>query len=88
MHRIEKYTSRNTICPDEKFAGTSTSSNINQPLDFFKLFLTDELINEIVHETNNYARKKLEEKLGQFMLGTIIYIYIIAQNIDTEFNIR
>lgn len=64
MHRIEKYTSRNTICPDEKFAGTSTSSNINQPLDFFKLFLTDELINEIVRETNNYARKKLEGKLG------------------------
>ena len=78
MHRIEKYTSRNTICPDEKFAGTSTSSNINQPLDFFKLFLTDELINEIVRETNNYARKKLEGKLGQLgqvRLGTIIYIY-------------
>lgn len=64
MHRIEKYTSRNTICPDEKFAGASTSSNINQPLDFFKLFLTDKLTNEIVRETNNYARKKLEEKLG------------------------
>lgn len=64
IYRIEKYTSRNTICPDEKFAGTSTSSNINQPLDFFKLFLTDKLTNEIVRETNNYARKKLEEKLG------------------------
>ena len=88
MHRIEKYTSRNTICPDEKFAGTSTSSNINQPLDFFKLFLTDELTNEIVRETNNYARKKLEGKLGQVRLGTIIYIYIIAQNNDTDFNIR
>lgn len=38
------------------------SSNIIEPLDFFKLFFTDELINEIVRETNNYIIKKLEEK--------------------------
>ena len=30
---------------------------------FLKLLLTNELINEIVSETNNYAIKKLEEKI-------------------------
>ncbi|CAK9810345.1 PiggyBac transposable element-derived protein 4 [Anthophora quadrimaculata] len=44
----------------EKPAGAQISSNVKEPIDFFKLFFTDELINEIVRETNNYAEKKLE----------------------------
>ena len=48
-----------------KNAGTQVSyKNINEPLDFFfKLFLTNELINEIVRKINNYAIKKLEGKV-------------------------
>ena len=47
-----------------KNAGTQVSyKNINEPLDFFfKLFLTNELINEM-RKTNNYAIKKLEGKV-------------------------
>lgn len=43
----------------EKSAG---SSNINEPLDFLKSFLTGELINEIARETNNHAIKKVRRK--------------------------
>ena len=35
---------------------------MKEPLDFFKLFFTDELISEIVHETDYYATTKLERK--------------------------
>ena len=60
MHRIGKYTTKNTIC--KKICRTTISSNINELLDFFKLLFIDEFINEIVRETNN-AIQKLEGKI-------------------------
>ena len=36
--------------------------NLNKLLDFFKLFLSNEFINEIVHRTNNYTIKDQKEK--------------------------
>ena len=53
---------KNTICTQQKICRTAISSNINESLDFFKLFFTDELINEIVRETNNTIQK-LEKKV-------------------------
>ena len=35
---------------------------MKEPLDFLKLFFTDELISEIVRETNYYTTRKLEGK--------------------------
>ncbi|XP_020296777.1 piggyBac transposable element-derived protein 4-like [Pseudomyrmex gracilis] len=43
-------------------AGPHILADTKEPLAFFKLFFTDELINEVVTETNNYARRKLENK--------------------------
>ncbi|XP_015433556.1 PREDICTED: piggyBac transposable element-derived protein 4-like [Dufourea novaeangliae] len=43
-------------------AGPHIFADTKEPLDFFKLFFTDELVNEVVTETNNYARRKLENK--------------------------
>ena len=50
MHRIGRYiyTIRIQFIPGEKSAGLRVSSNINESLDFLKLFFTDELPNEIV----------------------------------------
>ncbi|XP_031368527.1 uncharacterized protein LOC116186181 [Apis dorsata] len=50
MHRIEKYNEE--FVPDEKFVGPQVSSNINELLDFLKLFFTNKLINEIMCEIN------------------------------------
>ena len=44
----------------EKPTGLQVSSNIEQSVDFLKIFFTNELINQIITETNNYAAKKLE----------------------------
>ena len=44
-------------------AGPHVPSDKKEPLDFFKLFFTNELVSEIVIETNNYAEKKLEGKI-------------------------
>ena len=61
IHRIGKYKPRRIqFVSDEKSAGPQISSNTNEPLDFT---FTNELINEIVRETNNYALKKLEGKV-------------------------
>ncbi|XP_058792504.1 piggyBac transposable element-derived protein 4-like [Phymastichus coffea] len=43
-------------------AGPHAPSDKEEPLDFLKLFVTNELVNEIVIETNNYAAKKLDGK--------------------------
>lgn len=46
--------------PGEKPAGPQVSSNVKESSDFFKLFFTDELVNKVIMETNNYAVTKLE----------------------------
>lgn len=58
----EEIPRRIPFVPGERSAGPQVSSDIKEPLDFFKLFFTDQLINEIVYETNNYATRKLEGK--------------------------
>ncbi|XP_015187591.1 PREDICTED: piggyBac transposable element-derived protein 4-like [Polistes dominula] len=47
--------------PGERPAGPRVSSNVVEPLDFFKLFFTDKLVDQIVADTNRYASRKLEE---------------------------
>ncbi|XP_014481483.1 PREDICTED: piggyBac transposable element-derived protein 4-like, partial [Dinoponera quadriceps] len=42
--------------------GPQVPTNIVQPIQYFKLFLTDELVNEILKETNNYAKNVLKLK--------------------------
>ena len=46
--------------PGERSAGPQISSNVKEPLYFFKMFFTDELVDQIIIDTNNYATKKLE----------------------------
>lgn len=46
----------------KKSAGPHVSANITEPLDFFKLFYTDQLIDTVVTETNKYAHNKLKDK--------------------------
>ena len=38
-----------------------TSGQYNNELSFFQLFFTDDIIGEIVQETNRYAREKIEK---------------------------
>ncbi|CAK9809611.1 PiggyBac transposable element-derived protein 4 [Anthophora plagiata] len=56
----EEIPSRIPFIAGDTPAGPHVLPEIKEPLDFFKLFFTNELMNEIVNETNNYARKKLE----------------------------
>lgn len=37
-------------------------SNVQEPIDFFKLFFANELVKKIIRETNKYAKRKLEGK--------------------------
>ncbi|XP_017778000.1 PREDICTED: piggyBac transposable element-derived protein 4-like [Nicrophorus vespilloides] len=64
---------RNLIIQDEntrnidftsgsRMPGPQISTNCAEPIDFFKLFFTDELINKLVEETNGYANEKIAEK--------------------------
>mgnify|MGYP003406709624 FL=1 len=41
--------------------GPKVPGGIEEPIDFFKLFLTDELISNIVEETNKYALTKISK---------------------------
>lgn len=45
-----------------KVIGPQVPSNIVQPIQYFKLFFMDELVNEIIKETNNYAENVLNLK--------------------------
>lgn len=45
-----------TVAPN--VVGPQVSSSVVEPLQFFKLFFTDELVDEIIKETNSYAQKK------------------------------
>ncbi|XP_017791899.1 PREDICTED: LOW QUALITY PROTEIN: piggyBac transposable element-derived protein 4-like [Habropoda laboriosa] len=45
-----------------QIAGPQISNNIKEPLDFFRLYFTDTLIDSIIKETNDYANSKLRGK--------------------------
>lgn len=45
-----------------KVIGPQVPTNIVQPIQYFKLFFTNELVNEIIKETNNYAENVLKNK--------------------------
>ncbi|XP_024220714.1 piggyBac transposable element-derived protein 4-like [Bombus impatiens] len=45
-----------------KSTGPQISSNIFEPIQFFKLFFTKPLVDEIIKETNNYAKSVLNSK--------------------------
>ncbi|CAK9804154.1 PiggyBac transposable element-derived protein 4 [Anthophora plagiata] len=45
----------------ERPAGPRVSANVIEPLDFLKLFFTEELADQVVSDTNRYASRKLEE---------------------------
>ncbi|XP_063628187.1 piggyBac transposable element-derived protein 4-like [Cydia splendana] len=50
----------------EEFQGAvkmSIPPNTENPYDYFKLFVTDEIIDKIVHETNNFANKSVGTNL-------------------------
>uniref|UniRef100_A0A1A9Z230 DDE_Tnp_1_7 domain-containing protein n=1 Tax=Glossina pallidipes TaxID=7398 RepID=A0A1A9Z230_GLOPL len=44
-----------------RIAGPQISNDIKEPLDFFRLYFTDALIDSIVKETNDYANSKLRK---------------------------
>ncbi|XP_053975370.1 piggyBac transposable element-derived protein 4-like [Hylaeus volcanicus] len=49
-----------TVAP--KTVGPQVSSNVVEPTHFFKLFFTEQLVDEIINETNNYAKTMLQSK--------------------------
>jgi len=59
---------RNTIYQPNIFNFSSSSrevgpnftKNCNEPIDYFNLFFTDDLITSIVQNTNDYAKNKIE----------------------------
>lgn len=53
---------RITFTSSEKTAGPHIATNVTDPLHFFSLFCTDNLVNNIITETNNYADNKLYDK--------------------------
>ncbi|XP_043493636.1 piggyBac transposable element-derived protein 1-like [Polistes fuscatus] len=58
----EETPSRIPFIAGDTTAGPHAPLDKEEPFDFFKLFVTDEMVNEIVIETNNYAAKKLYGK--------------------------
>lgn len=52
--------SRIKFIPGARSAGPQVSSNVKEPLHFFKMFFTDELVDQVIIDTNNYPAKKLE----------------------------
>lgn len=45
-----------------KPVGPQTGHHCQEPIDFFKLFFTDELMNNILEQTNKYGRAKIASK--------------------------
>ena len=43
-----------------KVTGPQVPHNIKEPIQFFKLLVTDEVIDNIMKETNDYAKTKIE----------------------------
>ncbi|XP_053977063.1 piggyBac transposable element-derived protein 4-like [Hylaeus volcanicus] len=48
--------------PGPKNVGPQTPESCVEPIDFFKLFFTDELLSNIIEQTNRYANEKIKEK--------------------------
>nr|XP_027198261.1 piggyBac transposable element-derived protein 4-like [Dermatophagoides pteronyssinus] len=46
----------------KKLPGPQVSAFVKQPIEFFKLFFTDELVMKIIADTNDYAAKKIDNK--------------------------
>ncbi|XP_014478485.1 PREDICTED: piggyBac transposable element-derived protein 4-like [Dinoponera quadriceps] len=51
-----------TFKTSPRIVGPQISQDITRPLDFFKLYFTDILIDQIVKTTNEYAQMKIREK--------------------------
>ena len=63
-NEVSKWTNELNVVPKIKFTGTpglKIQMNSMQPIDFFKLFLTDDLINMMVTETNQYANQEISK---------------------------
>ena len=63
-NEVSKWTNEPNVVPKIKFTGTpglKIQMNSMQPIDFFKLFLTDDLINMMVTETNRYADQEINK---------------------------
>ena len=63
-NEVSKWTNEPNVVPKIKFTGTAglkIQINNMQPIDFFKLFLTDDLINMMVTETNRYADQEINK---------------------------
>lgn len=52
---------RINFIPGGRPAGPQVPSSVVEPLDFCKLFFTDELVDQAVADVNRYAARKLEE---------------------------
>ena len=53
-----------TDIPPERinFTIPQIPSNIKEPIDYFTLYFTNELLNNIIKETNHYANEKMRNK--------------------------
>ena len=63
-NEVSKWTNEPNVVPKIKFTGTpglKIQMNSMQSIDFFKLFLTDDLINMMVTETNRYADQEINK---------------------------
>ncbi|CAK9816388.1 PiggyBac transposable element-derived protein 4 [Anthophora quadrimaculata] len=58
----EEIPTRIPFVSGERQVGPHVFAHIKEPIDFFKLFFTEELVTDIVRETNNNAAKKVEGK--------------------------
>nr|XP_033322368.1 piggyBac transposable element-derived protein 1-like [Megalopta genalis] len=54
---------------DEEPVGPQACLQYNEPIEFFKLFFTDQLMNKILEETNKYGRVKIARVI--LNMGTI-----------------
>ena len=64
-NEFSNWTNEPSVVKKIKFTGTpglKIQMNSMQPIDFFKLFLTDDLINMMVTETNQYASQEINKR--------------------------
>ncbi|CAK9810844.1 PiggyBac transposable element-derived protein 4 [Anthophora plagiata] len=45
-----------------EIAGPQLPNNVKEPIDYFTLYFTDELVQSIIKETNNYAKEEIRKK--------------------------
>ena len=63
-NEVSKWANEPNVVPKIKFTSTpglKIQMNSMQPIDFFKLFLTDDLINMMVTEANRYADQEINK---------------------------